>query len=88
MDDATHTDGNHVAGLLAQVLAIDATTVVRRCPSCGADRAMAEHRAYHGAGIVLRCPACDDVALRIAVRDDGLTAELRGAFMVAVPAVE
>jgi Family of unknown function (DUF6510) len=83
-----HTDGNHVAGLLAQVFAVDTTTVMRRCHSCGSDRPMAEHRAYHGAGVVLRCPACDDVAVRIAVRDDGLTAELRGAFVVALPAVE
>lgn len=36
------------------------------------------------AGVVLRCPACSDVALRVAIRDGGLTVELRGAFQVDV----
>ena len=42
----------------------------RRCQSCGAENALGAHRAYHGAGVVLRCPACADVALRIGVRED------------------
>ena len=31
-----HTDGNGIAGLLAEILAVDATTMLRRCRSCGA----------------------------------------------------
>ena len=42
----------------------------RRCHSCGAESPLGAHRAYEGAGIVLRCPACADVALRVGVRDD------------------
>ena len=34
----------------------------RRCHSCGAENALGAHRAYQGAGVVLRCPACADVA--------------------------
>ncbi len=82
--DALHTDGNGAAGLLAQLLAVDPTTIMRRCPSCGGDRAIGEHRAYHGAGMVLRCPNCDDVALRLVAREGGVTVELRGAYRVAV----
>jgi len=75
-----HTDGNGVAGLLGEILAVEVTTVVRRCHSCGAENPLGAHRAYQGAGVVLRCPACADVALRIGVRDDALVLEWRGTF--------
>jgi hypothetical protein len=78
-----HTDGNGVAGLLAEVLAVEPTAVERRCQSCGAENPLAAHRAYHGAGIVLRCPACSDVAVRIGVRDDTLVLEWRGTFTLS-----
>ena len=64
-----HTDGNGVAGLLGEVLAVEVTQVLRRCHSCGAESPLGAHRAYEGAGTVLRCPACDDVALLVGVRD-------------------
>ncbi len=84
--DDRHTDGNELAGLLSQLLAVDATSIVRRCHSCGDDRAIADHRAYHGAGVVLRCPSCGDVAMRMGLRDGGVTVELRGAYQVTVAA--
>ena len=75
-----HTDGNGVAGMLNEVLAVEVTTLRRRCQSCGAESALGAHRAYKGAGVVLRCPACEDVAVRIGVRDDELVLEWRGTF--------
>ena len=33
-----------------------------------------------GAGVVLRCPACADVAVRIGVREDALVFEWRGTY--------
>ena len=77
-----HTDGNGVAGLLSEVLAVEVTTMQRRCQSCGAENALGAHRAYEGAGTVLRCPACDDVALLVGVRDDRLVLEWRGTFSI------
>ena len=77
-----HTDGNGVAGLLSEVLAVEVTRVRRRCQSCGAETALGAHRAYEGAGVVLRCPACADVAVRIGVRDDELVVEWRGTYAV------
>ncbi len=82
MDDL-HTDGNAMAGLLSELLAVDATRILRRCHSCGEDRPIADHRAYHGAGVVLRCPVCSDVALRLVVSENAVTAEPRGAFRIA-----
>jgi hypothetical protein len=78
-----HTDGNGVAGLLGEVLAVEITQVLRRCQSCGDESPLGAHRAYEGAGTVLRCPACADVALRVGVRDDRLVVEWRGTFSIS-----
>jgi hypothetical protein len=82
MDDDLHLDGNGVAGLLAEITAVDMTTVMRTCPSCGDRRPMGAHRAYRGAGVVLRCPSCDDVAVRIAVAEERLVVDWRGHFEI------
>jgi hypothetical protein len=51
-------DGNGVAGLLGEVFGAEVTAVVRACGSCGTEAAVGAHRAYRGAGVVLRCPGC------------------------------
>jgi hypothetical protein len=75
-----HTDGNHLAGMLAEFLAVDPTTARRRCQSCHDEYLLGEHRAYRGAGVVLRCPGCGDVAVTIAECDGELVLEWRGAY--------
>ena len=77
-----HTDGNAIAGLLQDVFVAEFTTMERTCQSCGDQYPAGAHRSYDGAGIVLRCPNCDDVALRIAELPDRLVFELRGAWTV------
>lgn len=83
MTDLLHTDGNDVAGLLEEALGGDLTSAMRRCRTCGADRPVAAMRAYHGAAIVLRCPDCEDVALRIGRLGDEVVFEWRGAYRAA-----
>ena len=80
MADEDHVDGNGVAGLLEEVLLVEATTAERRCQSCGTRSALGAHRAYTGAATVLRCPACGDVAARVARRPGGHLVELRGVW--------
>jgi hypothetical protein len=75
-----HTDGNEIAGLLQDVFVAEFTTMERTCQSCGDRNPAGAHRTFHGAGIVLRCPNCDDVALRIAELPDQFVFELRGAW--------
>jgi predicted RNA-binding Zn-ribbon protein involved in translation (DUF1610 family) len=65
--DALWLDGNAVAGLLLEVFEADVTATVRTCSSCNRDHAIGAHRAYRGAGVVLRCPSCGAVAVRIAL---------------------
>jgi hypothetical protein len=38
------------------------------------------HRLYRGAGVVLRCPTCGDLALRITVVEDRHVVHLRGTW--------
>ena len=81
-----HLDGNGVAGLLAEIFGTDATTAMRTCATCGQRHAIAEHRAYRGAGMVLRCPSCQDVGVRIGTLADRYVVEIRGLFLMQVPA--
>jgi uncharacterized protein DUF6510 len=80
MTEDLHIDGNGVAGLLGEIAAVEVTTMVRTCQGCGARNAIGAHRAYRGAGIVLRCPSCGAVAATIAVREDRLMVDWRGVF--------
>ena len=77
-----YTDGNDVAGTLGELFGADPTTTRRRCQSCRGEHPLAEHRAYRGAGIVLRCPACGDVALLIGETEDELIVQWRGTLRV------
>ena len=77
-----HTDGNEVAGLLQEIFVAEFTTLERTCQSCGDTSPAGAHRCYRGAGVVLRCPHCSDVALRISALPDRSVFELRGAWSV------
>ena len=74
-----------MAGLLAEVFGAEMTAVVRGCGSCGTEAAVGAHRAYRGAGVVLRCPACGDVAIRIAQLPDRNVVQVRGSWSVELP---
>jgi hypothetical protein len=67
--DASMLDGNAVAGLLQEVFAVETTTAIGTCGSCGAVEAVGAMHVFRGAGIVLHCPHCDNTLVKI-VRDD------------------
>lgn len=75
-------DGNGIAGLLTEVFAVEATSAPRRCQSCGATNPVGAHLAYQGAGTVLRCPACGDVALRVVALGEHRGVRLEGTWML------
>jgi uncharacterized Zn finger protein len=78
-------DGNALAGLLDEVFGAEMTTAMRRCQSCGTQSAIGAHRAYAGAGAVLRCPACGDLAMTIASLRDRRVVHLAGEWMLELP---
>jgi hypothetical protein len=84
-DDASWLDGNGVAGLLAEVFGVELSAVVRECGNCGTAAPVGAHRAYLGAGVVLRCPGCADVAIRIARLPDRDVVQVRGSWSVELP---
>jgi Family of unknown function (DUF6510) len=67
--DELMLDGNAVAGLLQEVFAVEMTTAIGTCDSCGATEAVGAVHVFRGAGIVLRCPHCDALLVKI-VRDE------------------
>jgi hypothetical protein len=81
--DEQHIDGNGVAGLLGEIAGAEMTSVMRTCQSCGDRQPLGAHRAYRTAGVVLRCPSCEDVAVVVGVRDERLVVEWRGRYEIA-----
>ncbi|HYZ18114.1 MAG TPA: DUF6510 family protein [Gaiellaceae bacterium] len=63
--DELRLDGNAAAGALREVFAAEVTTAVGTCGSCGATDEVGAVHVYMAAGIVLRCPHCDAVLMRI-----------------------
>lgn len=78
-----HIDGNGIAGTLGEIFTMDITSAERICQSCGTQAAIGAHRAYQGAGIALRCPACGDIAALLGTMGDrGHLLELRGRWVL------
>jgi hypothetical protein len=83
---ARRLDGNAAAGTLTDLFAVDLTAARSRCASCGTTSMLGSHHLYADApALVLRCPTCTEVVLRIASRDDRMLLDLRGAALLVVP---
>jgi Family of unknown function (DUF6510) len=83
-DNALWLDGNAIGGLLQELFGAEMTAMPRGCQSCGAVNPVGAHRLYRGAGLVLRCPACGDVALRVATLGDRNVLHLAGSWRIDV----
>jgi hypothetical protein len=80
-------DANAVAGLLLSVFGREVTDVQERCASCGTVSLVGTMRVYmRGPGVVVRCPACTEVVLRIAQTPRGTRVALDGVTDLALPA--
>jgi len=76
-----HTDANAIAGLLEEIFARDVTAAERVCQSCRTRSHVGAHRLHRGAGLVLRCPACGDVAACIVTGPDHHAVSIHGAWL-------
>ena len=68
--DELMLDGNAVAGLLQEVFGADMTRAIGSCATCGATEPVGASHVHWGAGVVLRCPHCDNTLAAI-VRGEG-----------------
>jgi hypothetical protein len=56
-DDTDYEDGNVLAGVLAELFAVDVTVADAQCSGCGTSGTVATLRVYTRApGYVTRCP--------------------------------
>jgi uncharacterized protein DUF6510 len=73
-------DGSGVGGLLVSVFGREMTAAPGQCAHCRTISLIGTLRAYtRGPGIVLRCPACAEVVIRIAQTPRGVRVDARGA---------
>jgi Zn finger protein HypA/HybF involved in hydrogenase expression len=85
--DTTPLDGNATAGALGELFTFDVTMAVTTCAHCRDTRPIAELRAYvHAPGIVLCCPSCGGVQLRLVRSTDRAWLDLRGIQVLQIPA--
>jgi Family of unknown function (DUF6510) len=84
--EALRLDGNAAAGILSEVFVPDVTAARATCANCGATREMGALLVYaNGMGMVIRCPSCDAVVLRIARPRKQLWLDLSGVRLVVIP---
>jgi hypothetical protein len=79
-------DANAIAGLLMTVFEREVTMLEERCVHCGTVSVVGTLRVYlRGPGVVVRCPACAEVVLRIVETPTGRRVDLSGATHLAMP---
>lgn len=72
-------DGNAAAGILQQMFGEEMTASPAECAHCGASAEVGALLAFtQGPGIVLRCPRCEGVMLRVVETSTALLLDARG----------
>ena len=85
IDDRT-LDANAVAGMLEELFGADMTVADSKCAACGREGEVGTLLAYTMApGVVLRCPACSAVMLRMVKTPRGMLVEAKGLAYLRMP---
>jgi len=75
----TKLDGNAIGGLLREIFTMETTTAETTCAGCGAVNVVGRVDVYLQApGVVVRCPECEQVLMRIVRGRDRYWVDLRG----------
>jgi len=83
LNQALMLDGNAAAGLMQEIFGLEMTSNPAECANCGNVSEMGGLLAFTQApGTVLRCPACQEVMLRIVQTPNGTYLDARGAAYV------
>ena len=65
-DTDNRLDGNAIGGLLGEIFAAEMTSAEQTCAGCGSVHAVGRVDVYLNApGVVVRCPSCKQVLMRI-----------------------
>ena len=77
-------DANAVAGMLQELFGADLTAAPGECAHCHTVSLVGTMRVYmRGPGVVVRCPACAEVVLRVVRTDRRTLVDARGAAYIA-----
>lgn len=72
-------DGNAIAGLLREIFTMEMTSAESTCGGCGTVNAMGREDVYVNApGVVVRCPSCHQVLMKIVHGRDRYWIDLSG----------
>ena len=73
-------DGNAAAGALHEIFGLEMTVAPAECANCGNEAEVGGLTAFtQSPGIVLRCPACGEVMIRIVQTPEAIYFDARGA---------
>lgn len=90
-EDVNHAlmlDGNAAAGILNEIFALEMTTNEIECAYCGREGEIGTLLAFtQSPGIVLRCPGCENIVMRIVQSPEAIYFDLRGAQYVCLKQV-
>ena len=82
-------DGNAIGGLLGEIFALEMTTAATTCGGCGAINTVGRVDVYTNApGVVVRCPSCHNVLMRVVRGKGRYWVELTGIRCLELAAPE
>jgi Family of unknown function (DUF6510) len=81
-------DGNAAAGILHAVYGVEMTLALGTCDSCGTAGPVGTVRLYRSAGLVLRCPHCDAVLMKIVTAGERVWIDSRGLRTMELAAAD
>jgi DNA-directed RNA polymerase subunit RPC12/RpoP len=85
MIHATMLDGNAAAGILGEIFAFEMTSNSVKCANCSREGEIGTLLAFMQApGVVLRCPSCEHIILRVVRSPEAIYLDLRGAVYVSL----
>jgi hypothetical protein len=78
-------DGNAAAGVLQALFGTEMTAEPAECAGCGNVAEIGALLAFmHAPGVVLRCPACENIMLRIVETDGDFYIDARGVASLRI----
>ena len=78
-------DANAIGGMLAAVFGADVTGSPGQCAHCHTVSIVGTMRVYmRGPGVVVRCPACAQVVMRMVRTTSGMNLDMSGASYVRI----
>jgi hypothetical protein len=85
LDLENRLDGNTAAGVLVEIFGVDMTASATECDNCGHEGELGALLAFgQGHGLVLRCPACSSVVLRVVETPTNFVLDARGTVALRI----